>query len=422
MSGTGAMCCLGFATALLLCASTALAAPQAAPKPDVRIPVEPLGFVPPARFFMPYRIPSATLDYLDATHLLFTFHVASLMHRELHDPAEDQDQTVRALVLNLPDGKVASEGTWRLHDRSRYLWTLGNGLFLLRQRDTLYISDKSLVLKDYLHPEGSLASVQVSPDGSTVVAQYAQPAPESEDGRPAGAPSLGAPSLGDDAPHLPSKPQQYSILVVNTRERKAARVGHVPHAVLLPMVEGGYLGVQPAKGRQWNVDLSSFSGDSRVVASVPSTCQPTVIPVSMQAFLALSCLPYNSNQLVDAFDLEGHKLWEQTWQSRFTWGTMAYSKAGNRFAYGSVEINHQLGALDPVDDASILGQPVGIFNLQSGKLDTVLDATPILTAGQNFALSPDGDHLAILRDGAIEVYMLPPIGPPAAVTAAAKHP
>jgi hypothetical protein len=39
----------------------------------------------------------------------------------------------------------------------------------------------------------------------------------------------------------------------------------------------------------------------------------------------------------------------------------------------------------------------------------VKDASPVLSAGQNFALSADGRRFAILRNGAIEVYDLPPV-------------
>ncbi len=390
------------------------------PAPSARIPVEPLGFVPPSHFYMPYRVPSATLSFLDARHLLFTFHVAKLMHREPDEPPEDQDQTVRALVLSVPGGKIEAEGTWRLHDKGPYFWNLRDGRFLMRQRNTLYIGDKTLVLKPYLHPEGTLDSVQLSPDASTLTVQFAKPAEEDQAGdadRPAN-----APTLGDDAPRFLDKPKEYSLLVVDTRAHIAHRVGRIARLVVLPMVEGGYLGVEQGKGKQWIVNAASFGGEIRPVATVLSPCEPRVQSVSEQVFLAWSCLPMSPDHLVQAFDLQGHKLWEQVWQSRFTWGDFAYSDTGNRFAYGSVEVNHELATLDPVDQSSIVGQPVGVFSVATGKLDTVLDASPILTAGNNFALSPDGDMLAILRGGAIELYTLPPVAPPAVTHAATEGP
>ncbi|RRA48647.1 hypothetical protein D1Y84_10485 [Acidipila sp. EB88] len=395
---------------------------------------------------MPYRIPSATLDYLDADHLLFTFHSAKLMRREPDEPLEDQDQTVHALVLSLPTGKVTAEGTWRLHDRERYLWVLGNGHFLMRQRDTLYIGDSSLVLSTYLHPEGKLASVQLSPDNSTLIVQYANEVKDDEqnalgDTPPHSRPTLGpGPTLGpspsasssagtgstgnpdpnDAETRFPQRRKEYTLLSIDVARHSATRLGVVHRPLAFTLVQDGYLGVAQGNGKLWDVKFARFGQEPEHLNSVTSTCQPLLLSVSPGVFLAQSCLPYSSDHLVQAFDLHGHKLWEQVWQSRFVWGTFAYSDAGNRFAYGSIEVNHDLATLDPVEDGSILGEPVGVFSIASGKLDTVLDATPILTAGENFSLSPDGNTLAILREGAIELYPLPSAAPPPAVTASSK--
>jgi hypothetical protein len=43
---------------------------------------------------------------------------------------------------------------------------------------------------------------------------------------------------------------------------------------------------------------------------------------------------------------------------------------------------------------------------------------PIVSAGGNFALSSDGNRLAVLNRGAIEVYDLPAPAPPATEQAA----
>lgn len=393
--------------ALLCGAGMCRAAAPSSPPPRlvVRIPVGSLGFEPPSRFYMPYRMPAATLDFLDATHLLFTFHVAELMHREPGDTDGDQDQTVRALVLSVPQGKTLARTEWRLHDRGRYLWALGDGRFVLRIRSDLLLGGDSLKLQSYLNPEGTLISVQLSPDARTMIAEYSKPAPPAYgDGRPAG-----APTLGGDAPRFPSAPpQRYTLLLVDTVTAQAQRVSDLHAAVEMPMVEGGFLSEQQDQGKKWTIQLTSFAGASRQAATVESTCQPSLAPLSEHAFLVENCLPFSDDRLVQAFDLAGHKLWEHVWQSRFTWGSFGYDTTGRRFAYESVEMDHVSGALEPVDPSSILGQPVGVFDIANGDLATVLNADPVLTAGENYALSPDGDELAILRDGAIEIYALPP--------------
>ena len=47
----------------------------------------------------------------------------------------------------------------------------------------------------------------------------------------------------------------------------------------------------------------------------------------------------------------------------------------------------------------------------SGRPLLHLDCSPIARAGQNFTLSPDGMDLAIIREGAIEIYRLPSLTP-----------
>ena len=51
--------------------------------------------------------------------------------------------------------------------------------------------------------------------------------------------------------------------------------------------------------------------------------------------------------------------------------------------------------MDPVDETNIVNQMVGVFDTQTGQLRLVKNATPILSAGQNYALSPDGSRFAI---------------------------
>jgi hypothetical protein len=56
-------------------------------------------------------------------------------------------------------------------------------------------------------------------------------------------------------------------------------------------------------------------------------------------------------------------------------------------------------------------QAVTVYQTDSGRQLLRVDAAPIARAGQNFALSPDGMRLAVIRDGSLEVYSLPPLTP-----------
>ena len=399
---------LGFLA--LTVASSAMArpkkAPSSEPRPALRIPIAPLGFTAPAAIYQPYRIPQASLGFLDAKHLLFTFHVARLMRRVPNDPASDLDQTIHAVVLALPSGKVLTQTDWRLHDRARYVWILGDGTFLLRKRDNFFLGDTSLSLTPYLSPIGTFMFGELSPDAHMFEAEYVSEVSNNTLGAPAPAPSL----LGDGV-QFPKAVQKYTMLIINTRDLSSKRVNDLPNPIALPLVTGGYITPEQGKGREWALMLNPWTGPARTIAKVESTCRPEIEPLSADVFLTLDCLPYTTDHVVTVFNLSGKELWNQRWQSRFVWGTLAFSQTGDRFAYGSLEVSHELGTLDPVEEDSILGQPIGVFQVQSGKADLVLDASPFMTAGENFALSPSGDRFAIIRNGAIEIYDLPPVDP-----------
>ena len=367
------------------------------------IPVEPLGYRPPSRFYLAYRVPSATLDFVDDTHLLFTFHQAALMHREEKDPDQDEDQTIAALLLELPSGQVVERTTWRLHDKGRYLWALGHGRFLERERNTLYLlehgADREFLSKrtPYLKPEGDLVSVQFSPDRSRMVVEYRDASEEAADAR--------QPTLGDVPRRRAHKVQ---LLVIDTAGAKVEKTSKIPQAIALALIGPGYLELQQAKGRQWKISLTPLGEESRLVTEVTSTCQPSLQALSQNAFMAQLCLPNTTDHLMQAYDLGGKKLWEQQWEGRYVWGSFEYALNGSRFAYESVQLDHAIATLDPVDENSITGQPIGVFDVADGALRLVSGAEPILGAGQNYALSADGERFAVLRNGAIEVYKLPP--------------
>ena len=149
---------------------------RATVQPAFTIAIEPLGFSAPAPFYLGTRNSLVSLDFLDEDHLLLTFRVPGLIHRERRDMEENtQERKVRALVLHVPDGAVQAEAVWTLHDRRRYIWMLDNGQFLLRDRDELKVGDASLQLKPFLRFPGRVLWVEMDPNRKFVVTGSSEP-------------------------------------------------------------------------------------------------------------------------------------------------------------------------------------------------------------------------------------------------------
>jgi hypothetical protein len=374
------------------------AAPPDQPAPAMRIPVAPFGYMRPGAFYLTYRLSSATLHFIDDDHLLFTFHVGGLLRRVPSDRPGDDDQQIRAMVLDARTGKVLRQTEWRMHDRTQYLWPLRDGRFMVRVRDTLYLTDESLELTPYLSFDTTLREIQVSPDRRMMVLERDDPAKHS-------------PSLVDG--DVPPARDPVKIEVVTAGERAATVLRDTDSPVSVPVMGDGILDVlDGGQVGSWAIRDVTFSGPPRILADVKSNCQPSIQPVSARVALVVGCYLGEDDRPIDAISLDGRELWNERWENKYIWGWFTFAQNGSRFAYESVEVTHPVSAFDALDETDIAAQFAGVYDTDSGKLVLVRDVSPILTAGQNVALSPDGMRFAVLRNGAIELYDLPPVSSP----------
>ncbi|MGH9562897.1 MAG: hypothetical protein ACRD3S_15705, partial [Terracidiphilus sp.] len=84
--------------------------------PTLKIPIAPLGFGNPGVIYMGERNALVSLDFLDEDHLLFTFRVPGLLHRDPKTGGDSDEREIRAVVLALPQGTVQAEDLWTVHD------------------------------------------------------------------------------------------------------------------------------------------------------------------------------------------------------------------------------------------------------------------------------------------------------------------
>jgi hypothetical protein len=378
------------------------------PEPEERIPVAPLGYRPPGPLYKLSGKAFTSLDFIDAHHLLFTFHQPRLMRREENAGRFDNDQVIQALTLGLPGGTVQASAEWRMHDRARYLWPMGGGRFLVRQRNTFSLTDAALKLHPYIDVATAVLATEVSPDGRILVVQhqYERHTPEEHAKLEAQARLYGEPPPAEDT--------QITVMNIVSREVLAALKTDSP--IHVPITSTGYVGVGKDKSDknidQFLIRFIPFEGQSLVLGRVASTCTPHEEFLSPAALLIESCGPRSPDLFLDAWTTEGKKLWSGQREGHLVWPTFAYSRTGGRFAVSLLRVNHFIDLIDSLNDEDVREQVVQVFDAATGALLMATTASPILTAGQNFALSEDGERLAVLRDGAIEIYKVPP--PPAA--------
>jgi hypothetical protein len=385
----------------------------AVPLPAERILTAPLGYRPPGSLYMLSAKVFSSLDFIDAHHLLFTFRQARLLRREDNPGRFDNDQIIHALVLDLPGGNVAASAEWRMHDKSRYLWPLGDGKFLVRQRDSYALTDAKLALSPYIQVATPVFETEVSPDGHILVVEHEFEKHTPEEHRKL---EEQAKRFGDPPPE-----EDIQITLMNSASREVLGALHTELPIHVPITANGYAIVERGKGDdQFEVRFVPFTGKAIVLGKVASTCTPHENFLNTTALVIESCGPKSPDAFLDVWTIDGKKLWSAQRDGRLVWPTFAYSRTGTRFAEGLLRVAHPIDLADSLNEEDVREQVVQVYDSASGKLLLATNASPILTGGQNFALSNDGGRLAILRNGAIEIYDVPdrpeaetPASPPA---------
>lgn len=385
------------------------------PAPRVSIPTEPLGYRAPGPIYTLVRLPFATLNFLDAGHLLFTFHQPHLMKRDEHESGSDQ--YVQAVVLELPSGRETARTEWRLHDRNTYLWQLDDGRVLVRQGEDLFLMDATLKLTPLLHAPSHLQQVEVSPDGTMLVVEM-----DAERHTPEEHERLRQRALERGA-NPPDEDVQIRMFDLAQKQLKLAAKSERPGP--LPANAEGFVTQMQTRQDHWEMRFHPFEKSEKnggeVVDQLMSTCPPQTDFVNASTLLVLSeCSTHAPDRQADAITVDGKKIWTGRWRADFAWPTLAPSIGGSDFAIAWIAVSRPVAAFDSFSDTEVRGQFVDVLDARTGNLRLAVMLQPIASAGQNYALSPDGNRLAVLNRGMIEVYDVPQMTPPPSAATAKK--
>lgn len=389
--------------------------------PTWTLPVDALGFAAPGPIYLGQRNSMVSLDFLDEDRLLFTFHVPGLQHREPGNAGAGDTRQIRAVVLALPTGKVQAQAQWTVHGRERYLWMLKQGHFLLSDGANLLQGDASLALKPLLKFPGRLLSLDTDPSQQFLVTNSIEPQADAKTGQ---APSQsdmnsGASADIDTGNEDPSGQSDIVVRILRRDTGEVLLVSRVRAKVYLPINSDGYVETLRGDSLNWVLDLSYFTGGSRILGNVNSSCRPGTAFVSEQEVLANMCTDSGGDGMV-AITTDGRTLWKDWFSEQAVWPLVTMAPNGLRIARESLFVKQKISALAPLGTDDVKGQWLRVFDAATGEVALEAPANPILDAGGNVAISPSGRRVALLGSAGIEIFELPaaPPLPPASATGA----
>ncbi|GAC1415225.1 MAG: hypothetical protein NVSMB62_02440 [Acidobacteriaceae bacterium] len=408
---------------VLLLGVSSTAAVARDPLPAKRIPLNPIGYQPILPEFLAAGSAMATLHYVDANHILVTFGLRHLMKRDVNDPPEDADRTIGAFLIDLASGKVVAKTEWRLHDRGQYLWDLGDGRLLLRIREQLSVIEPAYTLspedalrqRPLLHSTRRIVSIGVSAEHDLLTVQTVEQAPV----------VILADAPAAAAAHSPILVSFYRLLTANGKLTvSSAGVVRSAAPLALPVNTGGFLDTIEGTHSRFNFRFNTGKGTPTELGDWDSSCVPRSTFVSRSEFVSFGCRGGPEHQTIAGFNLGGNFMWQQNFYEPHVNPDFVFAPAAGRFALGRTIVTPGANTFADLTPAQITTQEVRVYQTYNGKIVLRVTCTPAMRAGQNFALSPDGMHLAVLRetavphqakdepsrtsqDAAVEIYDLP---------------
>jgi hypothetical protein len=302
---------------------------------------------------------------------------------------------------------------------------------MLRDRNNLLQGDATLTLKPFLDFPGSLLWIELDPAQQFLVTNSREPiAAAAKSGVPAdGSSSMGSisgqvsgqlssqvssPATAqatvttdqDDAAAEEGRPE----LVVRILRRESGEVmlvSRVRSAVHLPINATGYLENLRSRGTEWVLNLSYFTGGTRMLGSVDTACDPDDEFLSQDEILITGCSPDGASKLV-AMTTEGKTLWIAQAPETEMWPHLTVAPNGSRLVWTTLDTSHAVSTFAPMDSEDVKEQSVTVFDAATGDIAFVSPLSPILDAGGNVAISPSGRRVALLNAGAIQIFDLPP--------------
>jgi len=363
--------------------------------PEVKIPVVPLGYLPPGDLPAFYYYALVELRFIDAGHLMFAFNTPGLLKRDDNCPDSDVQRMVHAVVFQLPSGKVLKQTDWELYDFMDFLWGLSDGKLLLRRCNQLDSVGADLDPQLLIQATGKVEDVSFSPDHSMVVVQEKEP-PHADDKDNAALPSV----LDQE-----TEAQRTNVSFIQLHPLHMIGRAEIPLPSAIPVIANGLFEVLTAPHDQWVVNMQVFRGAERQIAMIHSLCPPAVQAISNTVFMVTTCSK-DDQKAFQGYNLQGSLLWKITLAPDQHYPRLIPIPNGTHFIIESLRLKNPHAALDPLTKEDVDGEDIDIYDTLSGVRIATFQTTPAYTGGHNVDFSPDGTRMAVLHDGAIEIYAL----------------
>ena len=337
----------------------------------------------------------STLIYLDSDNLLFTFDPHTLRQRYASGVHNETMRTVRAILLDPRTLAVKRVREWQVQGEGQYIWRAGPGKILVHLGHQLRLLGPDLDVVRSIALSGRLAFVSVSPSGDRIAAGvlHERYAKEVHD-------------LLVTALHV--EPEEDVDIQLFDRDFNVLLTSRQSSTQPAPILsDDGEIRVTFAGNGRWRISEHLLNRTDRPVATTVSGCRPNVSTPLPKLLFFVGCSPTRAENWYRMLTLDGHPIL-QGHGSPQEIEQSSSSSTQDEFVVRVVHTGRPIyNNVDSFHKEDLIKQDFSVYHATDGRRLFLTTTPGVSLVEQSFALSPDGNQLAILSDATISFY---PIG------------
>jgi len=336
-----------------------------------------------------------TLTYVGPAELLVTFNPHPLVPRHGVTSPGSTVRVIRAALVDLDTKKVTRIVDWSLPDTRQYLWQLANRRLLVHVGNELRVYGPGLKLERTFLLDAPLSFVRTDPQGKTIVfgVIHERHTPE-----------LHA-RLQEGQEQEPEEDVQ--IRVLNQSFETIATATSNSSKIPPTLLNEGEAKLLLQRDKRIHLVIHTWDNQWRSLARFNSSCTPQLSSVAPDLLLVVTCNALTTGREYRVMRPDGKLILRGESPLAELGHTATGTQDTSEFALKILSSNQSLPPGTVFRLADLESGYVGIYRAEDGKRLFIVRFSDPSASDGGYALAPDGNQMAVLARGRIEVYALP---------------
>jgi hypothetical protein len=335
-----------------------------------------------------------TLAYLGPHRLLVAFNPHTLVPRYASNSETAPVRVIRAALFELPGMKVVRTIDWPIADFNSYLWMISGNRVLVHAGSELRVYDANLHVEQRIPVDGKLQFVRVSPSQKYVVVGVMH---ERHTQR---LHTMLVEQMGRD-------PEEDVEIQVLDSTWKQLATGNQSSSYLPPVLsEEGEVSIIPGRNDQWQLSLHTWQQETRNLARIVSSCTPELTSFPPDLLFLVTCERGYPKKDYRVLRGDGKLLLKGISPSDEVGQRAIGTLDSGLFAVRLTEADHSINREGSFHGTDLKSDLVSVYRATDGRRIFATRIDMPASSNDSYALSPDGNQLAVLSGQQVAFYSL----------------